>query len=143
MTVEAERVHVAVAVVFDEHGSVLISRRHQDSHQGGLWEFPGGKIEPEEQVNHALDRELEEELGIRVLSATPLLEVRHDYQDKKVLLDVWLVSSYSGEAHGREGQQVRWVAPGQLVELEFPAANGPIIDAVCDYAAEQLTPGPR
>jgi 8-oxo-dGTP diphosphatase len=122
-------VHVAVGVIH-RGGRILLSRRHADSHQGGLWEFPGGKVESGEQVTEALQRELEEELGIRVQFCEPLLEVRHDYGDKQVFLDVWWVSEFSGKEQGREGQPLSWVAPEQLQELEFPAANEPIVEAV-------------
>ena len=124
------RVHVAVAVVFDDDGRVLISKRHPDSHQGGLWEFPGGKVESGEDVYRALCRELREELGVDMIAAEALLEIRHDYPDKQVLLDVWRVSSYTGVARGREGQPLRWVPVAELSGYEFPAANRPIVDAV-------------
>ena len=123
-------VHVAVGVIRDGRGRVLVSRRHFDSHQGGLWEFPGGKVEPGESVQHALQRELEEELGITVTRSSALIEVRHDYGDKLVLLDVWWVDAFYGTARGREGQPLRWVDPGDLTTLAFPAANQPIVEAV-------------
>eukprot|EP01137_Pigoraptor_chileana_P016793 Opistho-2@73895 len=99
-----KRVHVAAAVIRDDSGKILIARRADTQHQGGLWEFPGGKVEADESVECALARELQEELGIVVGAARPLIKVRHDYPDKQVLLDVWEVSSFSGEPHGAEGQ---------------------------------------
>jgi 8-oxo-dGTP diphosphatase len=113
----------------NQRGEILISRRHQDTHQGGLWEFPGGKVEAGETVEDALLRELHEELGIQVQSFRALLEVQHDYGDKQVLLDVWLIDHFSGAASGREGQPLRWCAPSCLREFEFPAANRAIVDA--------------
>ena len=83
-----KRVHVAAAVIRSTDGQVLISRRAEEQHQGGLWEFPGGKVEAGEQVEQALRRELQEELGIRVVRARPLIQVAHDYADKQVLLHV-------------------------------------------------------
>ena len=133
-------VHVAVGVVRNEGGEVLISLRHPDSHQGGLWEFPGGKVEVGESLESALARELREELGIDIGRLAPLLQVRHDYGDKQVLLDVWLVDSFQGEAQGLEGQDTKWVTPLQLVDYEFPAANYPILEAV---RALKLPPGVR
>lgn len=124
-----KRIHVAAAVIRGVDGRILIARRADDQHQGGLWEFPGGKLEAGETVRAALDRELEEELGIRPTLARPLLQVRHDYPDKEVLLDVWEVSSFVGEPHGAEGQPLAWVAPRQLVDYPFPAANRPIVAA--------------
>ncbi|PWU31416.1 hypothetical protein DK254_02640 [Pseudomonas sp. RW407] len=124
-----KRVHVAAAVIRGADGRVLIARRPDDKHQGGLWEFPGGKVEEGEPVQAALARELEEELGIRVERARPLIRVAHDYPDKQVLLDVWEVSGFSGEPHGAEGQPLAWVAPRELPDYEFPAANRPIVHA--------------
>ncbi|SDI43757.1 Nudix family hydrolase [Pseudomonas panipatensis] len=124
-----KRVHVAAAVIRGADGRVLIARRPDDKHQGGLWEFPGGKVEEGEPVQVALARELEEELGIRVERARPLIRVAHDYPDKQVLLDVWEVSAFSGEPHGAEGQPLAWVAPRDLPDYEFPAANAPIVHA--------------
>ena len=121
--------HVAVGVIKDSEGRVLISLRHDKAHQGGLWEFPGGKLESGESVEQALARELEEELGISVLEITPLIKVDHQYADLRVLLDVWLVSRFSGKPVGREGQDVQWVSPERLVDYSFPEANAPIIVA--------------
>lgn len=86
-----KRVHVAAAVIRDASGKILIARRADTQHQGGLWEFPGGKVEDGEAVQAALSRELQEELGIVVSAARPLIKVQHDYPDKQVLLDVWEV----------------------------------------------------
>jgi 8-oxo-dGTP diphosphatase len=123
------RLHVAVGVIRNSAGEILISKRHQDSHQGGLWEFPGGKLEPGETVFEALQRELLEELGIHVLSAQALVLIDHDYKDKAVSLDVWLVDDFEGNAEGREGQPLEWVLPAQLGVYQFPAANEPIVRA--------------
>ena len=73
--------HVAVGVVLDDTRRILITRRAEDSHQGGLWEFPGGKVESRETLHAALSRELREELGIAIGRTSALLEVRHDYGD--------------------------------------------------------------
>jgi 8-oxo-dGTP diphosphatase len=124
------RVHVAVGVVINSKGRVLISKRHTDSHQGGLWEFPGGKVEAGESVFAALQRELLEELDIHIDEARALLQIKHDYSDKHVLLDVWQVSAFTGVARGREGQPLRWVTLGELPRYRFPAANGPIVAAI-------------
>ena len=123
-------VHVAVGVIFNDAKDILISKRSADSHQGGLWEFPGGKIEDGETLEQALSRELKEELGITLRKNTPLLQVRHDYSDKAVLLDVCVVWEFEGEARGMEGQAWRWVAVQDLAKYSFPAANEPIVEAV-------------
>ena len=124
-----KRIHVAAAVIRDAAGKILIARRADTQHQGGLWEFPGGKVEADESVETALARELHEELGIVVGVARPLIKVRHDYPDKQVLLDVWEVSTFTGEPHGAEGQPLAWVTARDLTSYEFPAANQPIVAA--------------
>ena len=120
-------VHVAVGVILDRERNILLSLRDPDSHQGGLWEFPGGKVEPGENLQSALSRELKEELDIRPGRTTPLLQVVHDYGDKEVLLDVHVVWEFSGEPRGLEGQPLAWVACGALQDYAFPAANLPIV----------------
>jgi 8-oxo-dGTP diphosphatase len=119
-----------VAVLRGPEGEVLLTRRHADSHQGGLWEFPGGKVEPGESLAAALRRELLEELAVCVESHTPLIEVRHDYGDKQVLLDVHEVTAFSGEPAPQEAQPMRWVPLKELADYEFPAANAPIVKAL-------------
>ncbi len=121
---------VAVGVVQDSAGRILISRRSPDAHQGGLWEFPGGKIENGESVEQALARELYEELAIRVGSISPLINIVHQYSDLKVQLHVCSVSDFSGQAQACEGQQFSWVYKDQLVHYDFPEANKPIITAI-------------
>jgi 8-oxo-dGTP diphosphatase len=124
------RVHVAVGVICDDRRRILVSRRPDHVHQGGLWEFPGGKVEAGESVAAALRRELLEELAIEVLACRPLTVVRHDYADKAVLLDVWWVSAFRGEPRSCEGQPWQWIAAVQLDTLSFPEANQPIIAAI-------------
>ncbi len=124
-----KRIHVAAAVIRGADARVLIAKRPLDKHQGGLWEFPGGKVEADERVEAALARELLEELGIVVTAAQPLIQVRHDYPDKQVLLDVWEVQAFTGEPHGAEGQPLMWVTADQLTNYSFPAANQPIVAA--------------
>ncbi|MBT8119961.1 MAG: Nudix family hydrolase [Gammaproteobacteria bacterium] len=123
-------IHVAVAVIVNDQGDVCISLRHKNTHQGGLWEFPGGKIEQHESVQQALIREIKEELDLEINDSRPLIKIVHDYQDKKVCLHVHRVLGYTGQAKGVEGQEVEWVAVDQLSIYEFPQANLPIIKAV-------------
>lgn len=124
-------VHVAVAVV-RRGDRVLIARRPDDVHQGGLLEFPGGKVEPHETVQQALGRELEEETGLQVDpdDLEPVIGIRHDYGDKRVFLDVWQTETATGEAEGREGQPVSWLPLAELKDEDFPAANRAIIRAL-------------
>ncbi len=121
--------HVAVGVIKDTDGRILISLRDDSAHQGGLWEFPGGKVEPGETVEQALKRELNEELGITVQQSNPLIKINHQYPDIKVLLDVWTVTQFAGTPWSVEGQKIAWVKPEQLTDYSFPEANYPIISA--------------
>jgi len=124
------QIHVAVAVIVNEQQQVLVALRQAHQHQGDLWEFPGGKVEADESVYEALVREIKEEVGLTITSAHALLTVSHDYGDKIVLLDVWRVDGFVGQAQGQEGQRLRWCPISALKEDEFPAANGAIIDAI-------------
>jgi 8-oxo-dGTP diphosphatase len=123
-------IHVVAAAIFNPRGQVLIAKRAAQAHQGGLWEFPGGKLEPGEAPREALARELLEELGILPTRCRRLITVRHAYTDKKVFLDVWRVNAYTGMVQGREGQPLAWVLPTDLPRYDFPAANVPIIVAL-------------
>ncbi len=127
---QANPVHVAVGVVINANSEVLVSLRAAGSHQGGLWEFPGGKVEPGESVQNALNREFQEELGITVHGSSPFIRIEHHYSDKSVLLDVWKVSRFSGIPSGREGQTIDWRSVSSLQASEFPLANERIIRAL-------------
>ncbi|MEQ5836906.1 Nudix family hydrolase [Marinobacter sp. NFXS9] len=126
-----KEVHVAVGVV-RQGNRILIARRPDEAHQGGLLEFPGGKVEPGERVQQALVRELDEEVGIRIAEGDlqSVIGIRHDYGDKRVFLDVWETVRFEGVPHGREGQPVQWLALDALSDDDFPAANRPIIRAL-------------
>jgi len=134
--------HVVAAVVVNRSHQVLLAKRPADRHQGGLWEFPGGKVERGEQARAALARELHEELGIDVHDARPLITIRHDYPDKSVLLDVWRVTAFGGEPHGKEGQAIEWVSPHDLPRRDFPAANHSIVTAARLPSVYLVTPEP-
>lgn len=123
-------------VIFDSEKNILIAKRSDDQHQGGLWEFPGGKVEANESVQQALARELDEEVGIQCSPElmTPLIQIPFHYPDKSVYLDVWKVYEHlPGDfrtAHGKEGQPVIWAPLAELAEYEFPAANKAILSAL-------------
>jgi len=123
-----ETVHVAVGIVFNPSHQVLISKRAMHVHQGGLWEFPGGKVESAEDARSALSRELHEELGITIESSVPLMKIDHDYGDKRVCLHILEVSRFNGDAFGKEGQFVKWVDVNDLHTYDFPEANISIIN---------------
>jgi len=124
------QIHVAVAVIINKSNEVLVSLRPEESHLGGYWEFPGGKLESGESIEDALKREIFEELNITVQSAHAFKQIRHQYTDKNILLDVWLVDSFSGVAEGAEGQQIKWQVINELNLQDFPAANRAIIHAL-------------
>jgi len=124
----SKTIQVAAAVIFDDKGRIFLAKRLKNAHQGGLWEFPGGKIEADEVPVDALKRELAEELGIEVVSAEPFISIAFDYPDKAVVLDVFTVSEFQGEPWGREGQQTSWFELQQLATLDFPAANLKILE---------------
>lgn len=127
---KSQPIHVAVGVIKTDDRHVLISKRHVHLHQGGLWEFPGGKVDADETVQQALSRELHEELGIDVVKSTPLIQIPYDYGDKHVLLDVHVVPEYTGAAHGKEEQELRIVPVSELHRYDFPAANRGIVSAI-------------
>lgn len=140
-----KRILVVAAVIRGDQGRILLAQRAQSAHQGGLWEFPGGKVEPGEPEAAALTRELEEELGITPVASHPLIRIRHDYPDKLVELSVWQVDRFLGHdqvqgERGREGQRIAWFSPDELLQLDFPAANVPIVAAARLPACWRITP---
>lgn len=137
-----EPVHVAVGIISNERDEVLIARRPPGVHQGGRWEFPGGKRRPAETINAALARELKEELDIDVYAARPLIQVPHQYPERAVLLDVWRIESWRGPARACEGQPLEWVKPSDLDASVFPAADVPIITALKLPSLYLITPEP-
>jgi 8-oxo-dGTP diphosphatase len=121
-------VDVVVGLINDASGRWLVNCRPPGTPLAGSWEFPGGKRQPGEAPRAALDRELDEELGIEVLEAEPVLVLEHDYPDKRVRLDVWHVRRYRGEATAREGQPLRWVTVAECRELALLEADWPILE---------------
>jgi len=139
-------VHIIVAVIVKDD-RVLISKRAENVHQGGLWEFPGGKVEAGENGEQALLREIKEELGITIKKVRPLIKITHHYADKSVLLDTLLVSQFDGKNYesdalltGLEGQAVKWVKRSDLAAYQFPAANKAIITALSLPDCYLITP---
>lgn len=130
LNITPPQVTVAVGVIIDDQSRVLVALRPQDKEYSDYWEFPGGKLEAGETSLQALARELEEEVGITPLVATPLIQLTHDYPGKTVLLEVWHVSHFQGEPRGCEGQQLQWVARGELMSLRLLPANGVIVEAI-------------
>ena len=118
---------VACALV-DEDNRVLIARRPLDKHMGGLWEFPGGKVESDETPEEAIIRELAEELGIDVTQSclAPLTFASHDYDQFHLLMPLYVCRQWDGEVEGQEGQELAWVRPNRLSGYEMPPADEPL-----------------
>ena len=123
-------IHVVAAALIDGRGRVLIAQRPPGKHLAGMWEFPGGKVEPGETPVDALRRELLEEVGIAIETPRPLLRLRHTYSYGEVLLDVWVVRRYRGEPRSLDGQALRWCTRASLGTAELLPADRPIIGAL-------------
>ncbi len=124
--------HIVVAVIYNKNNQILIAQRAKGKHQAGKWEFPGGKVEQGESAQQALKRELDEELGIEILNAKTLVQIRHHYKELSVFLDAYTVKDWQGEAYGKEGQIIRWIDQNTLQNYSFPVANKAIFKALKD-----------
>jgi 8-oxo-dGTP diphosphatase len=125
---------VVAAALYDSRGRVLIAQRPQGKHQGGRWEFPGGKVAPGESESAALVRELREELGIEVGTSRPFMRLQHVYPDRSVELSMWIVERFEGTPQGLDGQELRWVAPCDLGREDLLEADRPFIEALRNLA---------
>jgi len=125
-----KRIEVAVGIVYDHLGRVLVGQRVVNDRYYQKWEFPGGKIEAGESVEQALVREFKEEVGIQINSSEDFMLVEHDYPDRHVRLHVRTVKDYSGKVSPLEGQAVKWVQVGDLDKLDFLQGNESMIDAL-------------
>jgi len=119
---------VVAAVIWAKNKKILITKRPDNKPQGGFWEFPGGKIERDETPTEGLFRELKEELAISVLEMRPFVKLEHEYPERSIILDVWMVEKFTGNARGNEGQTIAWVSIDQLNQYQFPEANRLIVD---------------
>jgi 8-oxo-dGTP diphosphatase len=124
-----ELVLVAACALVDADGRVLIAQRPVGKSMAGLWEFPGGKVEPGERPEQTLIRELDEELGITVQEAclSPLTFASHAYPDFHLLMPLYVCRKWEGSVTAREGQKVAWVRPNRLRDYPMPPADEPLI----------------
>lgn len=125
-----QQIHVMAGVLSDATGRVLVAQRPVGKHLAGRWEFPGGKLAKGEAPLAGLKRELIEELGLDLLAAEPLIRLHHDYNDRRVLLDVWRVTEWSGTPQSLDGQAFKWVVPDDLPAIDLLEADRPIVTAL-------------
>jgi 8-oxo-dGTP diphosphatase len=125
-----KRLSIVIGIVKNTDGEMFISRRRNELHQGGLWEFSGGKVENGETLQTALARELKEEIGIEVILAKPLISLQYDYADRFVTLHVFEITKFFGEPTSLLNQETAWVKVSDLDNYEFPAANRAILNAL-------------
>jgi A/G-specific adenine glycosylase len=130
---------IGVAVIWNDQGQLLIDRRRESGLLGGLWEFPGGKIEPEETVEACIAREIQEELGIAITVHEHLISVDHAYSHFRVTLIVHYCQYVSGEPQPLECEEIRWVAMDELEQFPFPKANVQIIQALRQCPPQFIT----
>ncbi|HUS96441.1 MAG TPA: 8-oxo-dGTP diphosphatase MutT [Hyphomicrobiaceae bacterium] len=125
---------VAAAALVDDDNRVLIARRPKGKSMAGLWEFPGGKVEPGETPEETLIRELEEELGIEVCDTclAPLTFASHPYPDFHLMMPLFLCRNWDGEIQPREGQEIKWVRAMRLADYPMPPADLPLIPPLRD-----------
>jgi 8-oxo-dGTP diphosphatase len=128
---------VVAAAMFDGAGRVLIARRPAGKSLAGLWEFPGGKVEPGESPEAALARELEEELTVQIAPAslTPLTFASHGYPDFHLLMPLYAVRTWAGEPSAREHDALEWVAPSDLARYPMPPADVPLVQFLAGMAS--------
>ena len=132
--------HVVAGVMTDARDRVLLARRTEGRDLAGLWEFPGGKVDPGETPLQALARELEEELGIRVQASEPLICVPMQYRDKRILLEVHRVTRYAGKPRDLEQQALAWSPSENLHTYPMPPADRPVVAALTQPARYLVSP---
>ena len=126
---------VVAAALVDSDGRVLIAQRPEGKQLGGLWEFPGGKVEPGETPEIALIRELEEELGIVVKQAclAPFVFASHTYETFHLLMPLYLIRRWEGEPEAKEHKAIKWVRPNDMGQYPMPPADDPLVAWLRDF----------
>jgi 8-oxo-dGTP diphosphatase len=135
-------VHVVAGVITDARDRILLARRTEGRDLAGLWEFPGGKVDPGETPEQALVRELREELGIEARVGEPVIAVPQQYPHKRLCLDVRRIAAWSGSVKGLDGQALAWVPPHRLASYAMPDADRPVVAALRDPSLYLVTPEP-
>lgn len=126
-----KRIHIVAGIIFNgDQSQIFITKRPDDKHKGGFWEFPGGKVEAGESIEQALVRELDEELGIESTQISPYVHLEYDYPEKSLKFDFMIVTEFKHQPYGKEGQEGRWVAVSELADYTFPEANVPVLQRV-------------
>ncbi|HAT1569998.1 TPA: 8-oxo-dGTP diphosphatase MutT [Kluyvera cryocrescens] len=123
-----KKLQISVGIIRNAEGEIYITQRAADAHMANKWEFPGGKIEEGETAEQAVIRELQEEVGITVMTLQQFDKLEYQFPDRHITLWFWLVNGWDGEPWGKEGQPGRWIAQQDLAVDEFPPANAPIIE---------------
>lgn len=125
---------VAAVALVDTDGRVLLAQRPEGKSLAGLWEFPGGKVEPGETPEHALVRELKEELGIDTWTSclAPFTFASHTYEKFHLLMPLYVCRKWQGEPHGQEGQALAWVRPQRMKDYPMPPADVPLVAMLRD-----------
>jgi len=121
---------VAVGIIRDEDGRILVAQRSKGAYLEGKWEFPGGKLEEGESSRDAVIRELYEEVGVQVSAVSYLTQIVHDYDNFQVCLDIWMVDKYEGVVRGCEGQLIAWHTREAIEAMAIPPANEKILSAL-------------
>ena len=135
-------IHVVAGVIADARGRILLARRTEGRDLAGLWEFPGGKVDPGETPEQALTRELYEELGIEARVGEAVIAVPQQYPNKRLRLDVRHIAAWSGSVKGLDGQALVWVPPHKLASYSMPDADRPVVAALRDPDCYLVTPEP-
>lgn len=124
-----KQLHIAAGLILSaDRSEVFITQRAAKAHKGGLWEFAGGKVEAGESAEQATVRELNEEVGIEATELEHFISLSHEYPEKALAFDFFLVNAFVGEPFGNEGQPGLWVKIDALDQFEFPEANGPVLE---------------
>ncbi|MBK8286353.1 MAG: Nudix family hydrolase [Ahniella sp.] len=143
MTTAVEPLQVVAGIIGDDRGQVLIARRPQHKHHGGLWEFPGGKQDPGEQPDAALARELHEELGVQVRQSVPWCVIRESRPDRPLALATRRVLAYDGAPKALEHEALAWVLPACLHDYDLAPADRRIAQALAWPKELAISPGPE